>query len=44
MEERKPFIPFLIGLFFGWVGVRVMVHFVYCGIILTLITLLILKK
>jgi hypothetical protein len=46
VEEKKDnrAIPFFIGLFFGWCGVKVVTHLVYITIILTLITLLVFKK
>ena len=43
-KDSKPFIPFLIGLFFGWVGVRVMVHAVYLSIIVVLLLKIIFFK
>lgn len=46
MEEKKDnrIIPFIIGLFMGFAGVKIITHLIYIGTILTLITLLVLKK
>jgi hypothetical protein len=45
MEEKKEnkVIPFLIGLFIGWKGIKIVTHLIYIGIIITLSILLILK-
>jgi len=45
MEEKKEnkVIPFLIGLFIGWKGIKIATHLIYIGIIITLSILLILK-
>ena len=43
-KESKPFIPFLIGLFFGWIGVRIMVHITYLLIIAMLLIKIIFFK
>ena len=43
-DKSNKFIPFIIGLFFGWVGVPLMVNLVYLSIIASLIVALVLKK
>ena len=43
-KDSKPFIPFLIGLFFGWVGVGIMIHAIYISIIVGLLARIIFFK
>jgi hypothetical protein len=45
MEEKKDnrIIPFLIGLFMGFSGVKIITHLIYILTILVLVTLLIIK-